>query len=142
MVCSLRKTGGFGAAGSAITVEAIEEKGLFFPVFCHQCQNAPCVHICPSGALNLNLEAGLVTYDEKRCIGCKMCLSACPLGALKVMPSRSQGPLIKCDLCQGDPQCVKWCATGALEWVPPGRAASWRRRRDLAAISTAKGLRE
>ena len=47
---------------------------------CMQCQNAPCVNVCPVGANYYN-EDGVVIIDKDRCIGCRMCMAACPYGA-------------------------------------------------------------
>lgn len=47
---------------------------------CMQCENAPCVKVCPVGATYYN-EDGVVLINEDRCIGCRMCMAACPYGA-------------------------------------------------------------
>jgi dimethyl sulfoxide reductase iron-sulfur subunit len=52
----------------------------FVPLPCVQCQNAPCVNVCPVGATYHNAE-GVVLIDQDRCIGCRQCMAACPYGA-------------------------------------------------------------
>ena len=49
----------------------------FFPTPCMQCQNAPCVNVCPVGA-TWSTPEGVVLIDQNRCIGCRLCLAACP----------------------------------------------------------------
>ena len=43
---------------------------------------------------------------NEKCTGCKLCIKACPFGAIQVGPNRE---ILKCDLCGGDPECVKYC---------------------------------
>lgn len=49
----------------------------FLPMPCMNCENAPCVKVCPTGATYYNDE-GLVLIDNTRCIGCRFCIAACP----------------------------------------------------------------
>ena len=43
-------------------------------VSCQQCQDAPCVTVCPTGAAHHDPETGIVTMDPDRCVGCKYCI--------------------------------------------------------------------
>ena len=45
-----------------------------------------------------------------------MCIVACPFGAIMYDADRKR--VIKCELCEGDPQCVRLCPTGALAFLP------------------------
>ena len=52
----------------------------FMPRPCMQCENAPCLNVCPVGATYRN-EEGVILIDHERCIGCRMCMAACPYDA-------------------------------------------------------------
>lgn len=52
----------------------------FLPRLCMQCENAPCLNVCPVGATFRNKE-GIILIDHRRCIGCRLCMAACPYGA-------------------------------------------------------------
>ncbi len=49
----------------------------FIPTPCQQCQNPPCVNVCPVGA-TFSTPEGVVLIDQVRCIGCRICMEACP----------------------------------------------------------------
>lgn len=51
--------------------------GVFMPVPCQNCQDAPCAKVCPVGA-SFYSEDHIVLIDQDRCIGCRYCLVACP----------------------------------------------------------------
>ena len=89
------------------------EDAFFFPVACKQCENPPCLAVCPKEAIYR--EEDRVLIDRQKCVGCGMCVSACPFGAINI--DKKKGKSYKCDLCSGDPQCVKVCEPGALEYL-------------------------
>lgn len=84
----------------------------FLPVLCNHCDDPPCVHVCPTRA-TVQRADGIVTQDEKTCIGCKSCVQACPYG-MKYSDPRTR-TADKCDFClhrveQGMlPACVNTC---------------------------------
>ena len=94
---------------------SIERRGpIAFSIRCQQCDEAPCVQSCLTGALSQDPDSGVVNVDEKRCIGCWTCLLVCPLGVIR--QDTEQKKMLKCDLCQGEeiPVCVANCPNEAL----------------------------
>jgi len=97
-------------------------------VTCRHCEDAPCVNVCPSGAIIYSHNS--VQVLQERCVGCKTCMVACPFGAMDVItvPVTKQfggvsvkngvkAQAHKCDLCDNNatgPACVAVCPTKAL----------------------------
>ena len=101
----------------------VEEKGVVsFSVRCQQCDEAPCVQACLTGALTRDPVSLLVAVEPERCIGCWTCLLVCPLAAIR--QDTLQKKALKCDFCQGEeiPVCVATCPNEALVYaeVPDG----------------------
>ena len=85
------------------------------PQVCNQCEQAYCMTVCPAKAINRG-EDGVVTIDQKRCIGCGLCARYCPIDMILLDNKAKKAH--KCELCQGKPLCVEACPTGALELIP------------------------
>lgn len=68
----------------------------WLPVQCQQCENAPCVHVCPTGASYRDAD-GKVLVDKEKCIGCKYCMMACPYGVRSW--NAAEKAVEKCTLC-------------------------------------------
>lgn len=121
---------------------------------CHQCEDAPCLHACPTGAIFHSGDT--VQVDQARCIGCKSCVIACPFGAMQVVTHPAHrvfaGVTIangvkaeahKCDLCAGratGPACVEVCPTKALHIVDAALLEETRRQRQLHSALEPSGL--
>ncbi len=96
----------------------VEEKGVVsFSVCRRQCDEAPCVQSCLTGALSQDPDSGVVNVDEERCTGCWTCLLVCSLGVIR--QDAEQKKVLKCDLCQREeiPVCVANCPNEALAHV-------------------------
>jgi len=101
-------------------------KGEDIPVTCLNCEDPPCLNICPTGALRRTEADGMVKVNEAVCIGCAMCVNVCPVGAITLDPVT--GVASKCDLCDGDPQCVVYCPAKVLKLTDAGQLARYRMR--------------
>jgi Fe-S-cluster-containing hydrogenase component 2 len=80
-------------------------------VTCKQCQGPECLEACPvPGALYIDEKTGARVIDAEKCTGCKVCIEACPqYPNTPIRFDAEKNVAIKCDLCGGDPQCVKFC---------------------------------
>lgn len=126
VVCSWKKEEECNPALARIQVVTDKSKSIDYTVVCEQCEKALCYESCPASAIYYNAEFNAWVVDEKKCIGCKTCISACPVAAMNF--NTKKGVAIKCDLCEGDPQCVKYCPIGAIEFIEPEKAALKKKR--------------
>jgi Fe-S-cluster-containing dehydrogenase component/formate-dependent nitrite reductase membrane component NrfD len=85
---------------------------------CNHCDDAPCISICPTGAL-FRAANGVVDFDDANCIGCKACMNACPYDAIYINPETHTAH--KCNFCNHrlevglEPSCVIVCPTQAIK---------------------------
>jgi len=138
-ICSLTHENQINPMKSRIQVISWETEGVDIPVICQQCEDAPCEAVCPAHAIHRDQETGALVIDGDVCIGCRMCVNACPFGAPTVKPDSRK--VVKCDLCGGDPQCVYFCATKALQFLPASKDV-WLKKRRVASLygDQVKGL--
>ena len=112
LVCSLSHDGECNPLKSRIRVFKIEEEGIDMPCVCQNCETPLCRDVCPVGAIVRDLDTGSIVIKEDLCVGCRACTLVCPYGAITMDTSR--GVMLMCDLCGGDPKCVKFCLPNAL----------------------------
>ena len=114
--CSEKHSGHSGKRFSRIRVVGGNGHGrLFVPFVCRQCDDPPCMAVCQNSAIYKDDKLNRNVIDPNKCIGCKMCFSACPFGAIGFDSTR--GFAYKCELCGGDPECVNACEKGAIEYI-------------------------
>lgn len=86
------------------------DNGLDFPLFCRNCEDAPCIAACPNGAIS-RTSKGTVIVNNAKCDGTGACIEACPYFAIHIHPDT--GKAIKCIQCG---ECVKRCPADAI-WI-------------------------
>jgi Fe-S-cluster-containing dehydrogenase component len=93
-------------------------KAFFVPKLCNQCENPPCVQVCPVGA-TYQTSTGIVLVDRKWCIGCGYCIMGCPYGVRFFHPVYHVAE--KCNFCYHriskglKTACVGACPFGARQ---------------------------
>ncbi|MBI5675533.1 MAG: 4Fe-4S dicluster domain-containing protein [Nitrospirae bacterium] len=105
-----------------VVPDAIGQKREFIPVLCNQCNNPPCVRVCPTRASYKDKNNGIVMIERKKCIGCKACVLACPYNARYF--NEEVHAIDKCDFCfdtrlsKGEKLtgCAAACPTGARKF--------------------------
>jgi len=115
----------------------------FIPIFCQQCDTAPCMKVCPQSAVDITPSTGVVSTIPVRCLGCRYCMAACPYHARVFnwfdpawpdgmeqtlnpdVSVRMRGVVEKCNFCHGRWQAAmaKAAAEGRrsldpADWVP------------------------
>lgn len=117
LVCSFHHYREFNPARALLTIVRDQKEGANIPVICQHCDTPLCMESCPAGAIYRDERTNAVCIDQEKCIGCHQCIVACPFGGNHIDPV--DGRTVKCDLCGGDPQCVKFCPREALLYLEP-----------------------
>lgn len=139
----------------------------YLPLACQHCENPACQRVCPTGATYKD-DKGRVQVDYDKCIGCRMCMAACPYNARvfnwsepvrdpdfnygdAAVPVRSKGVVEKCTLCKertdrGDePMCVRCCLSKARIFGdlddPESEVSRTIRERDAYVLLEEQGTR-
>ena len=126
LVCSVRHEGVSNPSRSRLKIEKWEWEGLYIPMLCQQCEDAPCRSVCPVKAISRDESLGRLVVDYDVCIGCRACVAVCPFGAMSFDAGGKK--VIKCDLCDGEPACVSFCDVKALDYVDAHRAGVSKKR--------------
>jgi anaerobic carbon-monoxide dehydrogenase iron sulfur subunit len=131
LACAAAHTRAGSLLGAVVAGEAlfprnrvISISGVRLPAQCRQCEDAPCVKVCPTGATYRT-----ETYTAVKanlCIACKLCMMVCPFGSIQTstvqVGERLKRAAVKCDLCvdrPGGPACVEACPTRAISLAQP-----------------------
>ena len=126
LACAVAHTGADSVIGAVLAGERLQPRNRVVQVDsiklstqCRQCEDAPCVRVCPTGA-TYRTET-YTAVDQRLCIGCRLCVMVCPFGAIHVatteIAGREKRAAFKCDLCidrSAGPACIEACPTKAL----------------------------
>jgi len=126
VVCSVKKERVSDPSRSRIHVLLWEREKGALPVFCQHCEEPLCTLVCPVNAIKREESTGLIITDRELCVGCEGCVSVCPL--LGAGFDGLEKKALRCDLCQGDPACVKYCPAGAIRYVESDQSQIDRKR--------------
>lgn len=130
IACSFAKYSECNPSKARIHIVRMERYGINVPVVCQQCEKPPCKEACPTEAIYRDEKINAWRVSESKCIGCRRCVMACPFGAISVYAE--EGYASKCDLCDGEPRCVRACEEEALLYVT--REALQNRRKRVESI--------
>lgn len=135
LVCSVFHEQVSNPSRSRIKVMKWESEGLYIPMSCQQCEDAPCMNVCPVKAISRDDELGYMKVDYDVCIGCRSCVVVCPFGAMSFDVIDKK--VFKCDLCEGEPQCVRFCEEKAVDYVDADRVSIFKKRDAATRLSIA-----
>lgn len=115
LACSVAHEGVSHPSLARLAIHKDMAKFEFAIIYCHHCDEPPCLEACPAGAMQVDAR-GVVLIDDKACVRCGACAEACPYGAIFYLPERDR--YIKCDLCAGraeGPLCVIFCPVEVIQ---------------------------
>jgi len=136
LVCSVFNDGVSNPSRSRINIVKWEAEGLYIPMVCQQCEDAPCMVVCPVKAIHRDQNLDYVKIDYNACIGCRLCVAVCPFGAMNF--NAQDKKVFKCDLCEGEPNCVRFCEVKAIDYVDADRLSILKKREAAQKQSVAQ----
>jgi anaerobic carbon-monoxide dehydrogenase iron sulfur subunit len=131
IICSLNHEGECNPEKSRIHILQQEERGLDLPVVCQQCRTPICRTVCTAKAISRDPGSGAMLVDQEKCTGCESCVFACYFGAINLRAVGTKHKAFICDLCGGDPMCVKFCDTHALSFPATEQGAAERKSNSM-----------
>lgn len=115
ITCSLSHYQVINPERARIRINRDHEKQLDDAIYCHQCENAPCIEACDYEALSRDCNTNAIIVENENCIACQNCVQACPYSAPILDPSKEF--ILICDLCDGSPECVQICPENAIQYI-------------------------
>ncbi len=140
LICSFSHEGIFQPFLSRIKIKMFSKEGISIPRVCIKCDECLCIDACGEQAILKNKKTGATEVDQDKCVGCTMCIGACPYYVMYFNPNSEKA--YTCDLCGGDPQCVKYCFTKAIEWVDVEAAPFARTAEYLESLKSIDDIRK
>jgi len=115
IACSYKHFNTFDLNKSHINILQNSEKGSFIGIYCAHCDEPACLASCPVEAITKDIDTGWVKINSIKCILCKSCIYSCPISHPWFIEDYKK--MVKCDFCDGDPYCAKFCPTEAIKVV-------------------------
>lgn len=112
VACAFYHSGTTGRVRSRIKLINLFEIGIDGPVVCQQCKERYCL-VCKENAISIG-NKGQIIISHTVCNYCNKCVRSCPIGAIELYNETYH----VCDLCGGDPRCVKECTEEAINYLP------------------------
>ncbi|HWP35925.1 MAG TPA: 4Fe-4S dicluster domain-containing protein [Gemmatimonadales bacterium] len=112
--------------------DRVAGRWLMMSDVCKHCVRAPCLEVCPTGAI-IRTEFDTVVIQSDACNGCRLCIAACPFGVIDINPASNTAQ--KCTLCYDrlkaglEPACAQACPTDSIQFGPIGELKERARRR-------------
>lgn len=131
LACSAKHEGKFQPSLARLRIVKYDSIGIDIPNVCPPCEEAPCIEVCPVYAMRRDPVTKIVYVDHDKCILCKSCIGACVNGVIRL--DTHEMKIIKCNHCEGDPECVKVCPTGAIQYGPADTITTVDRHGKLSA---------
>jgi len=119
IVCGLLHDKAVGPRSRRIFVEKDSTQLMHKVHACMHCESHPCYDACPPkiGAMQIDGDTGVVWVDTEKCIGCGLCMKACPLEPKRIQVGFTKKAM-KCDLCRGrenGPACIEYCQVMCIQ---------------------------
>jgi|YelNatPaOPRAMG01_1025707.scaffolds.fasta_scaffold19902_2 Fe-S-cluster-containing hydrogenase component 2 len=128
LACSLKHEKSFNPLNSRIRVVEDEVLGVYAPYVCEQCGEHACVDACAVNAINYDPKMAIFRVNEDNCVACGNCVKACPYGGIFL---GYDGKALKCDLCEGSPECINYCTANALQFIEVTRDVMKMKIKDM-----------
>ncbi len=103
-----------------------------YVTFCQHCAEPVCVSACLKGIIDKDPVTGVVSRQTEKCFECAACSVMCPMDA--IVHDSEEKAFVTCDLCGGDPVCVKACPNGAITYGEPAEISADVRRKNAVQL--------
>lgn len=117
--CAMKHEKTANPAYSRIKIYQFYPGPIDVPIVCQYCTDRPCVTACPTGALTYDNETFTMRVDDDLCTGCEDCNKTCVDhgrgGCITFHPKTGLAQI--CDLCDGEPECAKYCPSNTLHFL-------------------------
>ena len=106
LACSFAHEKSFSLVNSRIRERRDEITNESSLSVCRQCDARVCADVCPVEAIYFDKNLLILRVNREECLGCGRCVEACQHDGIFLDKNKKA---VKCDLCAGDPICVRYC---------------------------------